>query len=91
MRRANHYVDSGGEGLNKTDFNVSNGWLCRWKTRNGIKYNKAHGEKIDADHESAEMWTSTVLSDVLEKFEPRNIYTMLMKQEFTTELFLMVP
>ena len=63
--------------MNKTDFNVSNG---RWKTRNGIKYNKAHGEKIDADHESAEMWTSTVLSDVLEKFEPRNIYTMLMKQ-----------
>ena len=33
-----------------------------------------HGEKNDADYDSAEMWTSTVLSDVLEIFEPRNIY-----------------
>ena len=65
--------------MNKPDFNVSNGW---WKTRNGIKYKKAHGEKNDADHESAEM-----LSDVLN----HGTSTMLMKQEFTTELFLMVP
>ena len=60
--------------LDKPDFKVSNGWLCRWKTRNGMKYKKAHGEKNDGDYESAEMWNSTVLSDVLEKFEPRNIY-----------------
>ena len=40
--------------LDKPDFKVSNGWLCRWKTRNGIRYKKAHGEKNDADYESAQ-------------------------------------
>ena len=60
--------------LDKPDFKVSNGWLCCWKTRNGIRYKKAHGEKNDADYESAEMWTSTVLSEVLEKFDVKNIY-----------------
>ena len=60
--------------LDKLDFKVSNGWLCRWKTRNGIKYKKAHVEKNNADYESAELWTSPVLFDVLEKFEPQNIY-----------------
>ena len=24
--------------LNKQDFKVTNGWLCRWKARNGIKF-----------------------------------------------------
>ena len=27
------------------DFKATNGWLCRWKTRHGIKFKKAHGEK----------------------------------------------
>lgn len=60
--------------LDKPDFKVTNGWLCRWKARHGIKYKKAHGEKNDADLEAADTWTSFVLSDVLENFEPRNIY-----------------
>ena len=60
--------------LDRPDFKVTNGWLCRWKTRYGIKYKKAHGEKNDADVESADVWTSTVLSEILENFEPQNIY-----------------
>ena len=31
--------------LGKPDFNVTTGWLCRWKARHRIKYKKAHGEK----------------------------------------------
>ena len=60
--------------LDKPSFHVTTGWLCRWKARHGIKYKKAHGEKNDADLESADVWTSTVLCDLLHNFEPRNIY-----------------
>ena len=35
--------------LGNRDSKAPNGWLCRWKSRNGIKFKKAHGEKKDAD------------------------------------------
>ena len=31
------------------EFTPSIGWLSRWKTRMGIKFKKAHGEKSSAD------------------------------------------
>ena len=40
--------------LDKPNFHVTTGWLCRWKARHGIKYKRAHGEKNDADVESAD-------------------------------------
>ena len=55
-------------------FKVTNGWLYRWKARYNIKYKKAYGEKNDADLESANTWTATVLSEILDNLEPRNIY-----------------
>ena len=61
-------------GLDKPNFQVTTGWLCRWKARHGIKYKRAHGEKNDADIESADAWASTVLCDLLCDFKPRNIY-----------------
>ena len=61
-------------GLEKPNFQVTTGWLCRWKARHGIKYKRAHGEKNDADVESAEAWASTVLCDLLRNFDSRNIY-----------------
>ena len=39
--------------LGNRDFKATNGWLCRWKSRNGIKFKKAHGEKKDADINAA--------------------------------------
>ena len=42
--------------LDKPDFKVTNGWLCRWKAGYGIKYKKAHDEKNYADLESADTW-----------------------------------
>jgi hypothetical protein len=34
--------------LDKPNFHVTTGWLCRWKARHGIKYKRAHGEPSDA-------------------------------------------
>ena len=34
--------------LGNRDFKATNGWLCRWKSRNGIMFKKAHGKKKDA-------------------------------------------
>ena len=39
-------------GLN--DFKRTNGWLERWKMRNGIQFKRQHGEKQDADDFGAE-------------------------------------
>ena len=43
--KANHLAPL----LGNRDFKATNGWMCRWKSRNGIKFKKAHGEKKDAD------------------------------------------
>ena len=43
-------------GLDKPNFQVTTGWLCRWMAQHGIKYKRVHGEKNDADIESAEAW-----------------------------------
>ena len=36
--------------LGKLDFKAANGWLCRWKSCNRIKFKKARVEKKDADN-----------------------------------------
>ena len=51
-------------GLEKSNFQVTTGWLYRWKARDGIKYKRTYREKNDADIESAEAWASTVLCDL---------------------------
>ena len=60
--------------LGKPEFKATNGWLCRWKSRHGIKFKKAHGEKKDADVDAADQWSSTVSAELLEKYEPCNVY-----------------
>ena len=60
--------------LHKSDFKVTNGWLCRWKARHGIKFKKCHGEKMDADVDAADQWRSTVLPELLQEYAPRDIY-----------------
>ena len=41
-------------GLGVANFKATNGWLERWKTRNGIQFKKQDGEKQDADDFGAE-------------------------------------
>ena len=50
---------------------MTNGWLCRWKARHGIKFKKCHGEKGDA---AADQWKSDILPDLLREYTPCDIY-----------------
>ena len=59
--------------LSHIDFKATDGWLSRWKTRFGIKFKKAHGEKASADFASAEQWKLR-LPSLLQKFRPEDIY-----------------
>ncbi|XP_041351172.1 tigger transposable element-derived protein 6-like [Gigantopelta aegis] len=60
--------------LDKEDFNLTTGWLSRWKKTNNIVYKKLHGEKKDADINAADNWTTTVLPGLLQKYAPDDIY-----------------
>ena len=60
--------------LGKSDFVATEGWLSRWKTRHQIKSRLTHGEKSSANFEGAEIWVSTVLPQILEEYNPENIY-----------------
>jgi hypothetical protein len=59
--KANHFAVL----LNKPEFRCTNGWLCRWKIRHGIKF--SWGKK-------GCRWSSTVLPELLEKYSPSDIY-----------------
>ena len=56
--------------LGNTEFIAINGWLCRCESRHDIKFKKLHSEKKDADTDSAEQWSSTVLTQILDRYEP---------------------
>ena len=58
----------------KKEFKTTNGWLCRWKSRHGIKFKKAHGEKKDTDFEAAGSWKTSVLAELLREYSPRDVY-----------------
>ena len=60
--------------LGHPGFVATNGWLSRWKVRHQIKFKHAHGEKSSADVEAAEEWISTVLPQLLQEYEPEDIY-----------------
>ncbi|GFS06289.1 tigger transposable element-derived protein 4 [Elysia marginata] len=54
-------------------FNPSNGWLYRWKQKNGAAFKKEHGEKQAASFAAAQAWRDDELLKILDAFEPRNI------------------
>ena len=58
--------------LGHTNFVATEGWLSCWKARHQIRYKQAHGEKGSADIKSAEEWTSTILSGLLDR--PNEVY-----------------
>ena len=57
------------EALDIADYNPSNGWLCRWKRRCGIKFKKAHGEKNSADTAAADTFMSNRMPEILMSFD----------------------
>ena len=64
------------QGLGISDFVASDGWLSRWKERNGIVYKKLQGEKQDCDVAGAENWLKLKWPPVLQKYDPQNIFNL---------------
>lgn len=60
--------------LGYPEFKATNGWFCRWKSRNEIKYKRVHGEKASADFSGAKNWKTSALPRLLEQFSPDDIY-----------------
>ena len=60
--------------MGHSSFKPTNGWLCRWKTRYGVAYKRAHGEKQDADGAAADTWSQTVVPQILEAYAPADVY-----------------
>lgn len=56
------------------DFSASDGWLSRWKERNGIVFKKLHGEKEDCDVAGAESWFEKKWPDISERYAPQDIF-----------------
>ena len=57
------------------EFKASNGWLDRFKTRNGIKAKVVSGEAGDVGEDTVESWKER-LPDILQGWAPQNIWNM---------------
>uniref|UniRef100_A0A8C8SIN0 HTH CENPB-type domain-containing protein n=1 Tax=Pelusios castaneus TaxID=367368 RepID=A0A8C8SIN0_9SAUR len=56
------------------DFEATDGWLCRWKTRHNIVFKRHHGEKQDADVGRTQSWVSEALPSLLASYSTENIF-----------------
>ena len=56
------------------NFQASQEWLWRWKSRFQMVFKKQQGEKLDANSTSANDWIHDVLPGILEKFNPADIF-----------------
>ncbi|XP_074753618.1 uncharacterized protein LOC141956714 [Athene noctua] len=57
------------------DFEATDGWLCRWKTRHNIVFKRYQGEKVDADVGSAQSWLSEVLPGLLTGYHAHDVFS----------------
>ena len=60
--------------LGHSDFKASNGWVQRFQTRHNIVFKKVCGESKSVNTENVHEWYNTVFLDVLQNYQPRNIY-----------------
>ena len=58
-----------------SEFKASNGWLDRFKNRNGIKARSISGEAGDVSQTTVDSWKER-LPDILQGWEPENIWNM---------------
>lgn len=49
------------------DFRAADGCLSIWPKKNGIIFNKVHGNREDCDVQEAELWLKRVWPDILER------------------------
>lgn len=62
--------------LHIKDFKCSNGWLERFKQRHSIVFKKPsrRGESANVETSNVKEWFSTTLPQILQKYEPRDIF-----------------
>ena len=60
--------------LDIKDFQASNGWLERWKTRNNISYKTVAGEAKSCAPIMTTSWNETLLPTILSKYKLEDIY-----------------
>uniref|UniRef100_A0A914XFN0 HTH CENPB-type domain-containing protein n=1 Tax=Plectus sambesii TaxID=2011161 RepID=A0A914XFN0_9BILA len=60
--------------LDIPDFEPSNGWLGRWKTKENVTFHKIQGETGAADQAGAAQWVKNVLPNLLADYDAKNIY-----------------
>ncbi|XP_045520537.1 tigger transposable element-derived protein 4-like [Pieris brassicae] len=56
-----------------TDFNASNGWIDRFKNRNGIVYRQISGESEKVAQQDVDTWMA-ILPELLQHYKPRDIF-----------------
>ena len=62
------------EYLEISEFNVSQGWLTRFKDRHSIVFKTIQGEAGAVDFESLRDWQEKVLKNKISKFSPDDIF-----------------
>lgn len=60
--------------LGESSFVASNGWLQRFNSRHNLSFKKLCGEAADFDSSSINDWKDVVLRDILERYEPANVF-----------------
>lgn len=55
------------------NFSASNGWISRFKQRHGLVFKKLAGESAAVDTNATDLWFQR-LPELLEEYEPRDIY-----------------
>ena len=72
LAQAQKFADAFGH----QDFKCSNGWLDRFKNRNGIAFKCIAGESGSVTDEMKSEWQKTSLPTILKQYAPRDIYNM---------------
>ena len=57
-----------------SDFEPTEGWLCRWKIRHNLIYKREFGEKQHADVAAANEWKKAGMQEILEEYAPEDIF-----------------
>lgn len=60
--------------LLNVDFDPNAGWLTRWKSKENVTFNRLQGECAAANLTGAEEWIANVLLDLLNEFDPSDVY-----------------
>lgn len=64
------------ERRNVHDFIASNGWMDRFKKRNGLKFRTLHGEAAAVDENALHEWQENVLKPLLEKYPSEDVFNL---------------